>query len=193
MMKNKIIASLVAGALCLPTLFGTALAHPPPVQEPSSVEDIKSALFGGVPGDRWKEGLLFEGIRPSPWMASASNWFPRTEDVQPNEMRIIFMGSAPFIRPGQMNTAILVELGNGDIFMFDIGEGSPANIIASGYALNQISDVFITHLHVDHFGGLPYLWMFGTWAGGWHDQLTVHGPSGRTPEYGTETMVEGMK
>ncbi len=87
-------------------------------------------------------------------MVSAANWFPRSEDVQPNEMRIIFMGSAPFIRPGQMNTAILVELGNGDIFMFDIGEGSPANIIASGYALNEISDVFITHLHVDHFGGV---------------------------------------
>ena len=77
-------------------------------------------------------------------------------------MRIIFMGSAPFMRPGQMNTAILVELGNGDIFMFDLGEGSPANIIGSGYALNEISDVFITHLHVNHFGGLPYLWMFGT-------------------------------
>jgi ribonuclease BN (tRNA processing enzyme) len=35
--------------------------------------------------------------------------------------------------------------------------------------------------------------MFGTWAGGWHEPLTIHGPSGRTPEYGTKTMVEGMK
>ena len=165
--RKTAVACLTAGALMLSA--GLAQAGPPPVQEPSSVEDIKAALFGGVPGDKWKEGLLFEGIRPSPWMKSASNWFPRSEDVQPNEMRIIFMGSAPFIRPGQMNTAILVELGNGDIFMFDIGEGSPANIIASGYALNEISDVFITHLHVDHFGGLPYLWMFGTWAGGWHE------------------------
>ena len=26
--------------------------------------------------------------------------------------------------------------------------------------------------------------MFGTWAGGWHEPLTVHGPSGRTPEFG---------
>ena len=130
--KWKLRTTLVASAMGLSMLAAPALAEAPPVQEPSSVEDIKAALFGGVPGDRWKEGLLFEGIRPSPWMASAANWFPRTEDVQPNEMRIIFMGSAPFIRPGQMNTAMLVELGNGDIFMFDIGEGSPANIIASG-------------------------------------------------------------
>ena len=171
MMIMRILRDCLATATVGIAMSAGALADAPPVQEPSSVEEIKAALFGGVPGDRWKEGLLFEGIRPSPWMASAANWFPRTEDVQPNEMRIIFMGSAPFIRPGQMNTAMLVELGNGDIFMFDIGEGSPANIIASGYALNEISDVFITHLHVDHYNGLPYLWMFGTWAGGWHEPL----------------------
>ena len=80
----------------------------------SSEADIKAALMGGVPAGRWKEGLLFEGIRPQPWLKSAANWFPRTEDVQPNEMRIIFMGTAPFIRPGQMNTSIFVQLGNGE-------------------------------------------------------------------------------
>jgi ribonuclease Z len=82
-------------------------------ETPSSEQDIKAALFGGVPMGRWKEGLLYEGIAPQPWLKSAANWFPRTEDVQPNEMRIIFMGTAPFIRPGQMNTSILVQLGNG--------------------------------------------------------------------------------
>ena len=165
----------------------------PAKQKASTEDEIRAALFGGVPAGRWKEGLLFEGIRPSPWMKSASNWFPRTEEIQPNEMRIIFMGTAPFIRPGQMNTSIFVQLGNGRNFVFDLGEGSPANYIAGGFALNEIKDVFITHLHVDHFGGLPYVWMFSTWAGGWHNRLTVHGPSGRTPEYGTAKMVEGMR
>jgi ribonuclease BN (tRNA processing enzyme) len=92
-----------------------------------------------------------------------------------------------------MNTSILVQLGNGENFVFDIGEGSVANYPAAGIALNQIDKVFITHLHVDHFGSLPYLWMFRTWAGGWHERLNVYGPSGRTPEYGTAKMVEGMK
>ncbi len=77
-------------------------------------------------------------------------------------MRIIFMGTAPFIRPGQMNTSIFVQLGSGNNFVFDLGEGPPANHLASGFASNEIKDVFITHLHVDHFGGLPYVWMFGT-------------------------------
>jgi len=187
------LAAITTGILVTASNVHAVQPQPVPVQDESSVEEIRAALFGGVPGDKWKEGLLFEGIKPSPWMKSAANWFPRTEEVQPNEMRIIFMGTAPFMRPGQMNTSIFVQLGNGDNFVFDLGEGSPANYIASGFALNQIKDVFITHLHVDHFGGLPYVWMFSTWAGGWHDPITVHGPSGRTPEYGTAKMVEGMK
>ncbi len=200
---KKLLQGVTLGLIIATTFFMAASvwsaasvsapAQAPPVQEPSSEEDIRAALFGGVPGDRWKEGLLFEGIRPQPWLTSAANWFPRTEDVQPEEMRIIFMGSAPFIRPGQMNTSILVQLGNGENFIFDLGEGSISNYIAAGFALNELDKVFITHLHIDHFGSLPYLYMFGGWAGRWHKTLNVYGPSGRTPEYGTAAMVEGMQ
>jgi hypothetical protein len=59
-----------------PHTAGGASAEPPrpiPRQDVSSEEEIRAALFGGVPDGRWKEGLLFEGIRPSPWMKSASN------------------------------------------------------------------------------------------------------------------------
>ena len=170
-----------------------AFAEPTEIQTPSSMDDVKVALGGGVPQGRWKEGILFEGVRPMPWLKSASNWFPGTEEVQPHEMRVTFMGTAPMIRPGQMNTSIYVELGNGDNFVFDMGEGAVSNYVAARVSLNEIRNVFITHLHVDHYGSLPYLWMFGTWAGGWHEKLTIHGPSGRTPEFGTKAMVEGMK
>lgn len=161
--------------------------------EPSDPEQIQAALTGGVPLGRWKEGLMFDGINPTPGLKSASNWFPRSEAVGSDEMRITFMGSAPFIRPGQMNTSILIELGNGDKLVFDIGEGSVANYVSAGHALNELDKIFITHLHVDHYGALPYLYMFGGWAGRWHKKLRVFGPSGRTPEFGTAHMVEGMK
>lgn len=186
-------AIIAAFAMALYSLSASAQWAMPEVQKASSPEDIQKALSGGIPAGRWKEGLNFEGIEPMPWLKSAANWFPNTEEVQPNEMRIHFMGTAPMIRPGQMNTSIWVMLGNGDNFAFDIGEGSVANYVASGIALNEIKKVFITHLHVDHFGALPYVWMFGTWAGGWHENLEVWGPSGRTKEYGLDRMIEGMK
>jgi ribonuclease Z len=190
-MKNT--SRLIASALVFVFVSFVGLTIASAQETPSSEADIKAALFGGVPMGRWKEGLLFQGIAPMPWLKSAANWFPRTEDVQPNEMRIIFMGTSPWIRPGQMNTSILVQLGNGENFIFDLGEGSLANYIASGFALNEFDKVFITHLHVDHFGALPYLYEFGGWAGRWHNTLQVYGPSGRTPQYGTAAMIAGMK
>ncbi len=133
-------------------MINAVMAEPVPVGEPSSEADIKAALSGGVPMGRWHDGLLFEGVRPMPWLKSAANWFPGTEEVQPDEMRVSFMGRAPNIRPGQMNTSIYVELGNGDNFVFDMGEGAVANYVAARVSLNQIKQVFITHLHVDHYG-----------------------------------------
>ncbi len=169
-MRNTLTRGLLA-ALAL-VLVASGLNTIASAQEqPSSEADIKAALFGGVPMGRWKEGLLFQGIAPKPWLKSAANWFPRTENVQPDEMRIIFMGTAPFIRPGQMNTSILVQLGNGENFIFDLGEGSVANYIAAGFALNEFDKVFITHLHIDHFGSLPYMYEFGGWAGRWDRAL----------------------
>jgi ribonuclease Z len=106
-----------------------------------SAEDIQNALTGCVPLGRWKEGLMFEGINLTPGHKRASNWFPRTETIGPDELRIIFMGTAPFIRPGQMNTSILIQLGNGENFIFELGEGSIANYIAAGLALNELDKV----------------------------------------------------
>lgn len=85
----------VAGAgfaICAIILFALPThaqwASPDP-QEPSDPADVEKALTGGVPMGRWKEGLVFEGIEPMPWLTSAANWFPNAEQVQPNEMRFI--------------------------------------------------------------------------------------------------------
>jgi ribonuclease BN (tRNA processing enzyme) len=142
---------------------------------------------------RWKEGLMFDGIEPMPWLKSAANWFPNTEEIQPDEMRTTFMGSSPSISPGQMNTLIFVELGKGESFIFDIGEGSISRYIACRLAVNELNNIFITHLHVDHFGTPPYLYMFSAWSGLWHEPLRVNEPSGRTEKDGVAYMVDGMK
>jgi ribonuclease Z len=96
---------------------------------------------------RWKEGLTFDGVAPMPWLKSSANWFPKTEQVQPDEIRVTFMGSSPMPRPGQMGTSVYLELGNGDSFIFDMGPGSIANYLAAGVPLNRLNDIFLTHLH----------------------------------------------
>jgi ribonuclease Z len=155
-------------------------------------EVFKKVATSGLPMGRWKEGLMFDGIEPMPWLKSAANWFPGTEEVQPEEIRVTFMGSSPLPRPGQMGTSVYVELGNGKNFIFDMGPGSIANYLAAGIPLNQINDIFITHLHWDHVASVPYIYMFGGWGGRWHESFRVNGPSGRTEKHGFKYMMDRM-
>ena len=146
--------------------------------------------YGGRPGG----GItLPEYYRPTPSMKSRNNFFPMSEELGPDEMRITFVGSTPFPpRLNQAGTSIMVELGNGDKFFFDFGPGCMRNIIGLQHHVATINDIFITHLHVDHYHDLSYLLPFRAWSAGWLP-LRVHGPSGRTPELGTQAMVDGMK
>jgi ribonuclease Z len=155
-------------------------------------EVFKEIASGGQPMGRWTEGLTFEGVEPMPWLASATNWVPGKEEIQPEEIRVTFMGSAPVPRPGQMGTSVYIELGNGKNFIFDMGPGSIANYLASGVPFNQINDIFITHLHWDHVASVPYSYVFGGWAGRWHEKFRIHGPSGRTEKHGIGYMMEMM-
>jgi ribonuclease Z len=131
--------------------------------------------------------------RPTPSVVNANTFFPGVEDLGDDEMRISFIGSSP-VPPtrSQAGTAIMVELGNGKRFFFDLGPGCLRNIVALQVPLQMVNDIFITHLHVDHYGELPYIYAFSAWMGRWKP-LRVHGPSGRTPENGTKAMIEGMK
>jgi ribonuclease BN (tRNA processing enzyme) len=67
----------------------------------------------------------------------------------------------------------MVELGNGKRFFFDFGPGCLRNILAMQVPLQMVNDIFLTHLHVDHYGELPYLFAFAPWAARWKP-LRVH-------------------
>ena len=120
-------------------------------------------------------------------------YFPGTEDLKPDEMRITACGTGmPSARPKQAAACFLVELGNGDKFLFDIGSGSHERIAAQKIPYDYLDKVFIGHLHVDHYGDLPTFWLGGTVM----NRLTplrVWGPSGSEPKYGTKYAMERMK
>ena len=120
-------------------------------------------------------------------------YFPNTENLGRNEMRIISCGTGmPNARPSQAATCFLVELGNGDKFLFDIGTASADNIAALEIPYDYLDKVFISHLHTDHFGDLDALYVGGL-INGRVGPLRVWGPSGDKPEMGTKYAVEHLK
>ena len=146
--------------------------------------------YGGVPSG----GITLPPYyRPTPDLVSNNLYYPGQEELGPDEMRISFIGSTPIpVTRAQAGTCIMVELGNGKRFFFDFGSGCMRNIIAMAVPLPTVNDIFFTHLHVDHYADLPYLFAFAPWVGRWKP-LRVHGPSGRTPKDGIGHMIEGMK
>lgn len=82
-------------------------------------------------------------------------------------------GSVPSARRGL--PAVLVRHG-GDRILFDCGEGTQRQLVRS-VGLAELDDVFLTHLHADHWLGLPG--MLKTFDLRDRERpLTVHGPPG---------------
>ena len=107
---------------------------------------------------------------------------PNSEDLAPDEMRVIACGTGmPTARPSQAAACFLVELGNGDKFIFDIGTGSAERLAALQIPYNYLDKVFLGHLHTDHCGDMDALFVGGALCGR-QKPLQVYGPSGATPE-----------
>ncbi len=120
-------------------------------------------------------------------------YYPGTEALAPDEMRVIACGTGmPNARPKQAAACWLVELGNGDKFLFDIGTGSAERISALKIPYDYLDKVFIGHLHSDHFGDLDALWVGGV-VGNRVTPLRVWGPSSETHEYGTAYALEHLE
>ena len=122
-------------------------------------------------------------------------YYPGTEELAPDEMRVVCCGSGmPVPSLSQAAACFLVELGNGDKFVFDMGTGSTERLMSLGIPLDYINKVFIGHLHMDHMGDLPAFWVYGPQnnrSGG----LQVWGPGGggTRPDWGMRASMEHMQ
>ena len=122
-----------------------------------------------------------------------ASYFPNTEILGADEMRIIALGTG---MPNQTKAAVsisfLVELGNGEKFIFDIGSGATNNLFSLRPDFAKIDKVFFSHLHVDHVGDFMGLHV-ASWLSGRYKPLRIFGPSGSTDELGTKSYVEAMQ
>ena len=183
------IAQRVLNSLVALTWADTALQQlePRAARTGSEMREAMSDGNGQIPPMNPYGGVGGGGItmppyyKPTDSVGSGSTYYPTSEELGKDEMRITFVGSCPFPpRRNQAATCIMVELGNGKRFFFDFGPGCPAQHPRDAGAPAAVNDIFLTHLHVDHYGELPYLFAFAPWAARWKP-LRVHGPSGRTP------------
>lgn len=127
------------------------------------------------------------GVAPNRYV-----YYPGTEPLDKEDIRVVCLGSGlPAARRGQAATCFLIECGNGEKYIFDIGTGSMANTAALMIPYDFLDKVFISHLHTDHIGDLPTLWA-GGWTAGRTGNLRVWGPSGATKEMGTKYAIENM-
>ena len=105
-------------------------------------------------------------------------YFPGTEALGPDEIRVIACGSGmPMPRTKQAAACFLVELGNGEKLIVDLGTGSFTTLYALGMPLDYMTKIFITHQHADHMGDLPTMWIYGM-QNGRSLPLEIWGPGG---------------
>jgi len=135
-----------------------------------------------------------EAAKFSPVKERARDFYaPNSEDLKPDEMRLIACGTGmPTARPSQAASCWLLELGNGDKFLFDVGTGSGERIAALQIPYNYLDKVFLSHLHTDHFGDLDALFVGGALSGR-QKPLRVWGPSGEIPERGTKYAMDHLE
>ncbi|MGI9366838.1 MAG: guanitoxin biosynthesis MBL fold metallo-hydrolase GntH [Rhizobiaceae bacterium] len=132
-------------------------------------------------------------ITPTGKLKDPNIYFPATEVLAPDEMRIISCGTGmPTARESQAATCFLVELGNGDKFLFDAGTGSAARIASLNIPYDYLNKIFLSHLHTDHFGDFP-AYFIGGWVAGRQGPLHVYGPSGARAETGTKYAIDHMR
>jgi ribonuclease Z len=122
-----------------------------------------------------------------------ASYFPNTELLGADEMRITALGTG---MPNQTRAAVsisyLLELGNGDKFLFDLGSGMLANLFSLRPDFSKLDKVFASHLHVDHVGDFM-AFHIGSWLSGRYTQLDLYGPSGAKPELGIKAFAEAMQ
>jgi ribonuclease BN (tRNA processing enzyme) len=93
-------------------------------------------------------------------------------------MKFHFIGSGDaFGTGGRFNTCFRVEH-SGGAFLIDCGASSMVAIRKAGVDPGSIDAIFITHLHGDHFAGLPFFLLDAQLYSKRTKRLTIAGPYG---------------
>ena len=92
-------------------------------------------------------------------------------------MELVFLGTGASWPSVERNVPAVALKRGGEILLFDCGEGTQRQFQRSGLSYMQVSKIFITHLHGDHFYGLPGL-VQTMKLNERREPITIYGPPG---------------
>lgn len=92
-------------------------------------------------------------------------------------MQAVFLGTSGAVpTPERGLSATLIKRG-AERILVDCGEGTQRQLMRAGIGINQIGWIALTHLHADHYLGLPG--MLKTWElWGREEPVQIYGPKG---------------
>jgi ribonuclease BN (tRNA processing enzyme) len=91
---------------------------------------------------------------------------------------VTFVGTGDAFGSGGRHQACLLVEGAGRSFLVDCGASSLVAMRRLGIAPDAVDLILVSHLHGDHFGGLPFFLLDAQLASGRSAPLTVAGPPG---------------
>jgi len=100
-------------------------------------------------------------------------------------MRIVVLGSGGAVPAPDRNLPAIAMRYEGDVYLFDCGEGSQRQMMKYGISYAKVKAIFLSHLHPDHTLGIPGL-MYTLKMIERKEKLTVFGPKG------TKRRMEGL-
>ncbi len=92
-------------------------------------------------------------------------------------MLVVFLGTGGSMPTKERGLPSIAVRYAGELLIFDCGESTQRQLLVSGLGLPRNINVFVTHLHADHFLGIPGL-LFTLGMLGRDAPITIHGPHG---------------
>ena len=97
--------------------------------------------------------------------------------IDDTDIKLLFCGTGSPSRSPVRAGPCLALIANGELFLFDAGEGAIGKLNEYQAPVLKLSKIFLTHLHSDHMSGVAEV-LHNTWLFGRTKPATLVGPPG---------------
>ncbi|MGI6088352.1 MAG: MBL fold metallo-hydrolase [Kiritimatiellia bacterium] len=73
------------------------------------------------------------------------------------DQKLFMLGSASGVPTARRNTTAACLQAGARLYLLDAGDGCAGRMAGLGLDVNRVAAVFLSHMHIDHVGGLPLL------------------------------------